>query len=694
MKSQGGGGFASHAAIDLIENKIYLVGVTWNAHFLKRWRFLTVNGQEDDSDADAYTDASATDYPLCFVGTIQLPQAASFQTPKLSDSNAGRGGTTFCQSISLLHGNTALLLGYQLKPNPTNPGQTASVQRVLKNLSLQTQDTNELQLSSTAETDTSQFIYPMGMTTDARAKGQPHNVFLALTQSTQVPPMFHLDSMAADAEDTGAPLSVLQPKFWFRQLQEMLWIRTGEQTSLEASTTGGVQKINVDGQTSEWYIRLAGEPGFEGDVMATHVAYAPSTRHGEFLLVAGSAKGASGPLLGTVRDIPLRGGLHDWDGFLTKIDPQTGEKVTPSSHSASYRIQSAGNKHDWVTALCFQDRDMAYIIGSTRGKVASSPTKEDGGAFIIKIDVDDMTIQWRIQLEGMGVLGTACAIVEEEIQAGSNSKNLLYVAGTLPPSHPGLDLNGNKDASKSGRHRASQDAFVVAIDVDSSNGQIEWIREIEYEDEASLPGAQARHEHIFSLVLDSNQGHVIAFGNSYDPSFEGNDVFAVALDVQYGTAGDLAGISHEAGKASSSNSSSSTSDEESKSNLNQGQDGNSSLSQENGPISGVNLGNGTIEGGVKIDIVVVAVLLPLSILVFIIIMHFYCPGCRRHHHHQKSLRENEKMEPVSYLAPGHFVVEPGIQATNPEEDKTVPQSVSVYGHGSEADPPGVTHKLV
>ncbi len=667
MKSHGGGGFASHAAYDPIQNKVNLMGVTWNAHFLKRWKL--VNDQEDDTDNPSVTtgDTIATDDPLCFVGTIQVPHAGS-QTATLSDSNAWRGDS-FCQSMTLLKDNTALMLGYELQSNPTNPVHTDSVQRVLSTLSLQTFETKELQISSPTETF-SNFAYPMGMMTDAHAKGEAKNVFVALTQGTQVPPMFHLDSMAAEAEDTGAPLSVLQPQFWFRQLQEMVWIRTGRQSSLEASTTGGVQKIDVAGKKSEWYSPLTGEPGYEGNVMATHVAYAPSTRHGEFVLVAGSAKGASGPLLGTLHDRPIRGGIHDWDGFLTKLDPQTGGRATPlSGHDASYRINSGANKDDWVTALCFQNPDTAYIIGSTKGKVASSPLNEDGGAFIIKIDIDDMRIHWKVQLEGMGVLGTACAISEEEFQAGSMNKHLLYVAGVLPPSHPGFDFEGKKDPSASGRHRASQDAFVVAINVESSNGQIEWIREIEYEEEASLMGAQGRHEHIFSLVLDSNEGHVIAFGNSYDPSHEANDVFAVALDGQHGMAGGLAGITREAGGKSSSNSS-----EEGKANSN----------EESSDIYGADHKNGATKGAVAAAIVV-AVLLALSVVV----MHFLC-----HYRHQKSLHENEKMESISDLVLEHNVVAPDVKATNLEDDNSVPQIVSVDGQGAEPDPPGVIKEIV
>ena len=575
IKSHHGGGYAGQAMYNPIDQALVLTGTLWDARFLELWT-------ETAKAVGSYN--AVSDGSNCFLATIHFGSTAQVTLSRhlfpphacgamallrAFDDGTEANPTDGLNHVHTINGTSAFLLGYERFQNDDIPDRTARVQEALALINLQTYATRQEELVArkgddallptidatsgkpslfdglSAASGTNNgwsnlppyqhqarpFTYAMGATAErsinsastvAAYNGESQNVFVAITQSDQVPSFYDLESIGSG---TNAPLEALLPQFYYRQMVEMDWVKTGKST-LGIPSTGGVQKMDATSGILEWYTPFTGETGFEGDIMVSDVVYLPSTRYGQFVLVGGSAK-ASGPLLGTLYGYPMRG-AGDWDGFISKLDAQTGQAwIPPSGRDASYRIQSLDNRNDFVTAICFQYPDTVYIIGSTDGKVASNHLDEEGGAFVIKIDIDDMQVGWRLQLEGRGVLGTACTVAEESVPG---TPNLLYVGGVLPVSHPGLDLEGNKLTQGS---RNSDDAFVVAIDVASSNGQIKWIREIQYEQ------GGRRHESISSLSLDSVNGHVIAIGNSYDPVTEQNDVFAVAIDGNNGSTGDL-----------------------------------------------------------------------------------------------------------------------------------------------------------
>jgi serine/threonine protein kinase len=595
MKSRLGGGYAGKAAYDPIHEELVMTGTVWDSEFLYNWE---IKGGYIPTKGSILANSSK-----CFIHTIGLANAKlsdshSWEPPNscgaltllraFSENSLKANPTDTLNQVHVIQDTSVLMMGYELVTDQSSQDQTLRVQQAMSLINLQSYATREQEMQATSPTidftaidrpslydllsgypplpqgvsqdyqhQSLPFTYAMSVVAERSMKesisseypspmGEAQNVFVAITQSEQIPLFFNKEN--TKAQTAGQIMSSIERVFYYQQVANMDKVQSGHSSfELGVPTIGGVQKIDAASGILKWYTQIAGEEGYEGDVMVSHVVYAPDTRYGEFVLVAGSTKGASGPLLGTDVNRPVRGGSSDWDGFITKLDAQTGERYMPlSGHDASYRIKSTGNENDWVTDICFQQPDIAFIVGSTTGKIASNHLDEDGGAFVIKMDIDTMEIIWQMQFEGLGVLGTSCTIAEVEPAVTSSQKNLLYVGGVLPPSHPGFDMDGNKKNSAGNAQfsRTSEDAFVIAIDVDNNNGQIEWIREIQYEQEFNPSGLQ-RHESIASLSLDSKNHHVIAYGNSYDPLEEVNDLFAVALDGQSGMAGGLAGTTFQ-----------------------------------------------------------------------------------------------------------------------------------------------------
>lgn len=471
VKSYSGGGYAGRAV--RLQGEIVMSGTVWDSRF-------SLNG----------TTIGRTSNVECYVSTLK--SATSLASPQS------------CISLATA-GDHVAVLGFD-KVTDILPHETDHVRQVMALVDVRGGTVHLKEFNS----QTLPFQLPM----DAAAEnGQ--NIFVATLRSTEVPDAYQIES--SDLED----LSVFQ----YGIASQTDAIRWGK-ASLETDAQGGVQKLNAVTGALDWYTPLVGDDNYQGDVMVTAVAYLPRTRLGKFVLAAGSTK-ASGSMLGTNVGFPVRGG-GDWDGFVTKLDPQTGQMASPpSGHDASYRIQSVGNANDWVAAICFQHPDHVFVVGHTDGKVASNHLDESGGAFVIKIDIDTMEVEWKIQLEGLGVLGTACAVAEDQ---DAKEPDLLFVGGVLPSLHPGLDLKGKKLPEG---QRNTEDAFVIAINADSSTGQIEWIRELEYTRDGP------RNEAVSSLSLDPTNGHVVVTGNSYDPRIRQNDVFVVAIDRQTGSAGSL-----------------------------------------------------------------------------------------------------------------------------------------------------------
>ena len=108
------------------------------------------------------------------------------------------------------------------------------------------------------------------------------------------------------------------------------------------------------------------------------------------MIVVGSTAGSGGPFENNDGD--------DMDGFILKLDPQTGLLSSTGSDSTS-RIDSVNKKDDFIYNICVdrheRNHDSFYIVGSTDGKIKNLPDNEQPPegtthAFVAKVRTDEI----------------------------------------------------------------------------------------------------------------------------------------------------------------------------------------------------------------------------------------------------------------------------------------------------------------
>jgi hypothetical protein len=207
------------------------------------------------------------------------------------------------------------------------------------------------------------------------------------------------------------------------------------------------------------------------------------------VLVAGSSNGY-GSALGSGYS------SQDWDGFLTKVDPQTGviDDVDGVTARHSVRIQTQPQMDDYVHAICVLD-DKVYVVGTTEGRMEGATA---GGAFMIKYDIDTLQVSWKRQIPG-NVQGKHCGVSEEFVYIGGNVGKGLSIE------------EGVKQAYL-------QDVFVSQLS--SETGSISWTRQF----------GSHRDDSLESLVVDK-AGNAVVCGNSMEHAYLPSSLFSPANDV-------------------------------------------------------------------------------------------------------------------------------------------------------------------
>jgi hypothetical protein len=209
----------------------------------------------------------------------------------------------------------------------------------------------------------------------------------------------------------------------------------------------------------------------------------------DIVLVAGSSNGY-GSALGAGYS------SQDWDGFLTKVDPQTGviDDVDGVTARHSVRIQTQPQMDDYVHAICVLD-DKVYVVGTTEGRMEGATA---GGAFMIKYDIDTLQVSWKRQIPG-NVQGKHCGVSEEFVYIGGNVGKGLSIE------------EGVKQAYL-------QDVFVSQLS--SETGSISWTRQF----------GSHRDDSLESLVVDK-AGNAVVCGNSMEHAYLPSSLFSPANDV-------------------------------------------------------------------------------------------------------------------------------------------------------------------
>jgi hypothetical protein len=227
------------------------------------------------------------------------------------------------------------------------------------------------------------------------------------------------------------------------------------------------------------------------------------------LIVVGSTQGSGGPF--------ENDGSDDMDGFILKIDPQTGQLSTSGSDSTT-RIDSVNKKDDWVYGVCAdhheRNHDHFFIVGSTDGKIKNLPDNEqppEGSthAFVARIRSDDLSPEWIKHFTTSSPAGgsmvaeaMACAV-----SANREGNEIVFVGGTV---YDGALMDGADIKESHGQ----DDIFVASIFAEE--GTLHWMVQIGSQHHDNLaPGK--------GLEIDSF-GNVIVFGETQGVMYADHDL--------------------------------------------------------------------------------------------------------------------------------------------------------------------------
>lgn len=223
----------------------------------------------------------------------------------------------------------------------------------------------------------------------------------------------------------------------------------------------------------------------------------------DILLVAGSSSG-KGSYVGAGE------WSNSWDGFITLINATSGliddsaanQTYLASEHSL--RVQSQVGQDEYILGVCSSDDDV-YVTGSTTGKMKPDAT-EDGGAFLIKLDVDTLNILWVQQWYGLGTEGIKCTASSTDI----------YVAGHVPK---GVSLKA--DTTRLQQPSNDQDLFLSLVD--AKDGSVQWTRQFDSRKPDHLAG-----------ISRMSTGDLIVMGNSMDFDRGVSDIYVASVSLADG----------------------------------------------------------------------------------------------------------------------------------------------------------------
>lgn len=138
----------------------------------------------------------------------------------------------------------------------------------------------------------------------------------------------------------------------------------------------------------------------------------------DILLLAGSTYDFSSQFAGEEREYKSN---QDYDGFLVKIDPTTGEIKASNNtdEKMKVRIQSDFEVDDIIHGICLHPADnetghvpFVYVVGSTENELDISGNIT-GGGFIMQINLHTMEILWKDKIAGLNIDATDCAVTAD-----------------------------------------------------------------------------------------------------------------------------------------------------------------------------------------------------------------------------------------------------------------------------------------
>ncbi|CAB9519520.1 expressed unknown protein [Seminavis robusta] len=227
----------------------------------------------------------------------------------------------------------------------------------------------------------------------------------------------------------------------------------------------------------------------------------------QYLLIAGSAPGTreavdhGGDANHTLSSHPFLDGraahIGDWDGFVAKVRAENGQVMSPPDSGSSdgrpvhntwsFKVATQPRRNDFIQSICAAKVDpvlwthdepyihkVAYVVGTTQGRLDGD---ENGGAFIIQLDLETMNLNWKKQIPGMQVHGLSCQVLVDVPSHGTTiraeSKDLLYVAGEVH-GHMTVEMADGRKIVTDGH--GETDIWVAQLR--AGDGKINWFHQI------------------------------------------------------------------------------------------------------------------------------------------------------------------------------------------------------------------------
>jgi hypothetical protein len=477
VQSQGSGGWGTGLARDPQSNKLIVVGTTFADSF---WD-VTVKGKDSTTTADTDTDTD------CFVAIGDAP-TGEFTRQVLQAPELCVGGTVVLKHQGY---GVAVVVG----PSSSSSSSEEGTQNVLQTLDY---------FANVVTPGFSQpYTLPAQTIPVATAPGETSFLFIGLHDTRG-----HVYTHGST--NTYSSGNALQALLTF-------WKSMSEPEAIAAtSSSPQVLKINAITGSTAFQVELTASTGsatISEMLQLSNTAVTGNAAH--LLIVAGSTNG-SGNAFGTAAAATTTDALDaDWDGYVTFLDPMTGDLALDSSGVAHVRIASQAGKDDHVTSLCVSEtgtgnNEHLFIVGTTQGIVQGIHAE---GAFVMKMDLETREIIWKVQMSGDQVEGLACTV----------SESTVFLGGA---THVDLDSNANTKIPSQ-----TPDAFIAAVDV--ATGQVQWIQQLD----TSLEEGDSRTELIVDMDLNP-LGNVVVLLNSMNLEKGLNDIFLLDLNKDTG-ANDL-----------------------------------------------------------------------------------------------------------------------------------------------------------
>ena len=275
----------------------------------------------------------------------------------------------------------------------------------------------------------------------------------------------------------------------------------------------------------------------------------------ELLVVVGSTKGAGEAFGGessrSSSSSSSSSATSTMDGFLTKINPNTGEYMAQGSNArVSGRFGSSTND-DWITQVCdaMDGGTHIYIVGATTGSLHPGQPQPPPGnvdAFVAKINTVTLQTVWVQQFTATPpTTGGTNAIAYALDCIVTSDAALVYVTGVV---EGGAVMD---DPSSTDPQHAHGGDDIFALQVTADTGRFKWLKQMGTSGDDHVA-------HGKGLIVDK-YGNAIIYGDTTgsffrltigDPNPQTSDIFLLyvsKLNGAYQTPAETSGVQNTGG---------------------------------------------------------------------------------------------------------------------------------------------------